>query len=75
VKAHRIAWELVHGPIPAGLYILHHCDNPACCNAFDTAHHLFLGTKTDNNRDMVAKGRANSWGHKSHTTRWDRKGT
>jgi len=28
MKAHRLAWEYAHGPIPAGL---HHCDNPSCC--------------------------------------------
>lgn len=52
--AHRVAWEVAHGPIPEGLDVLHHCDNPPCCNAYRC---LFLGTQTDNNADMVAKGR------------------
>ena len=51
--AHRIAYELQCGPIPHGLYVLHHCDVPACCRG----SHLFLGTAKDNNADMHAKGR------------------
>jgi hypothetical protein len=51
--AHRIAWIMVHGPIPVGLDVLHKCDTPACVRD----EHLFLGTPLDNVRDMIAKGR------------------
>ena len=51
--AHRIAWELEHGPIPDGMCILHACDNPNCVNP----NHLRLGTVADNNEDRERKGR------------------
>lgn len=51
--AHRVAYRITYGPIPAGLCVLHRCDNPPCCNPA----HLFLGTNTDNVADREAKGR------------------
>lgn len=52
--AHRVAWQLTHGPIPDGMDVCHTCDEPACCRT----SHLWLGTHKDNMRDMTAKGRA-----------------
>jgi len=47
----RLVWRLIHGAFPTNA--LHRCDNPLCARP----SHLFDGSKADNNRDMVAKGR------------------
>ncbi len=51
--AHRWAWLLVNGPIPEGLWVLHHCDNPQCVRP----DHLYLGTATDNAHDRDIRNR------------------
>ena len=57
-KLHRYVYELESGEnIPAGLVILHECDNPACINF----KHMSLGTTSDNNKDKTDKKRQTRW--------------
>lgn len=53
IRAHRWAWMLFCGEIPANLWVLHRCDVPSCVNP----DHLFLGTNLENVDDRERKGR------------------
>lgn len=51
--AHRFAWVITRGAIPAGLFVLHHCDNGPCVRD----SHFFLGDQDANMKDAAMKGR------------------
>ena len=52
LRAHRVAYELTHGPIPNGMLLRHSCDNPKCINPA----HLIPGTKRENTQDALDRG-------------------
>lgn len=50
--AHRVAYQIATGVDPAGVVVMHSCDNPKCCNPA----HLSLGTQAENVQDATRKG-------------------
>jgi hypothetical protein len=55
-SAHRIAWVLANGQVPERMDVCHDCpngDNRLCVNV----DHLWLGTRSQNTLDTIAKGR------------------
>lgn len=52
--AHRFSIVVSGIEIPDGMFSCHKCDNPPCCNP----KHLFIGSPSDNQRDMALKGRS-----------------
>ena len=49
VPAHRWIWELLFGPIPAGLVVYSTCESKSCINP----HHLACGFQADANRASI----------------------
>lgn len=62
---HRLSWILHGREIPDGLSVLHHCDVRPCVNP----DHLYVGTQTDNMRDVRERNRyarGDKHGSKTH---------
>lgn len=53
IFAHRLSYIVSKGPIAPKMVVCHRCDFPPCVNP----DHLFLGTVSDNAKDMVRKRR------------------
>ena len=51
--AHRVAWMMLHGPIPDGHHLDHLCSVRSCVNPA----HLEPVPQAENNRRTVARGR------------------
>lgn len=58
---HRLAYELVHGPIDNDLCVLHNCDNKICYNP----EHLHLGTQAENMKEASQRKRLRRRGVKN----------
>lgn len=65
---HRVAWQLVNGPIPEGLVAIHKCDNPRCVRVESDPNlsHIWIGTQAENLADMRRKNRQASADKTSH---------
>src|SRR5262245_47477121 len=53
IGVHVASYLVFHGPIPQGMMVCHVCDVPDCWNP----HHLWLGTQSENMKDVHNKGR------------------
>lgn len=52
-SAHVISYRLYKGDYPAGLDVMHSCDNRLCVNP----NHLSVGTRSQNMKDCYMRGR------------------
>lgn len=59
---HRLSYEAFVSEIPKGKCVLHKCDVTNCFNP----EHLFIGSLSDNMKDMVEKGRNKDYKGSKH---------
>lgn len=53
--SHRVSFMAFNGELKEGLWVLHKCDVADCVNP----EHLYAGTREENVRDMMKRGRLN----------------
>lgn len=53
LRAHRLSYRISKGIDPGSMCVCHICDQTDCVNP----DHLFLGSRGDNMKDAIAKGR------------------
>lgn len=71
ITVHRISYLIHKGDIPTDMVVRHCCpggENRACVNP----DHLVLGSKGDNNRDTISRGKGGKGGPKGHLPRSSR---
>ena len=61
-SAHRVSYIEHNGEIPAGMVVMHSCDNRSCINP----KHLSIGTHKENTRDMDLKKRCHRTAGENH---------
>lgn len=65
--AHRLAWELIDGPVPSGMDLDHRCGNRACVNP----GHLRVTTRSQNNQHRIGNQCNNTSGVRG--VYWDKR--
>jgi hypothetical protein len=66
IGVHRVSYLIHKGDIPTGMVVRHCCpggENRACVNP----DHLILGSKGENNRDTVSRGKGGKGGPKNES--------
>ena len=63
MKAHRYAWQRVHGPLSPDEHIDHMCHNTACCNV----NHLRIVTHSENMYNRAGASKNSRSGYRNVT--------
>ena len=63
MKAHRYAWQRVHGPLSSDEHIDHMCHNTACCNV----SHLRIVTHSENMYNRAGASKNSRSGYRNVT--------
>lgn len=71
IRISHLSYETYRNePFPSGLYALHSCDNPSCCNP----EHISAGTQQDNMNHMKIRGRFEGFSQSNRRAKGERHG-